>query len=317
MGLVLGAGGSVGGAFHAGVLAALQEATGWDPRRATVVVGTSAGSITGTGLRLGLSAADGLARAEGRPLSREGTRLMAPIGAVAATPSAETDGRRFRSPTDVAATLARAALRPLAARPTAVIAGLLPGGTNGTQIISDSVGALVGDRWPDDPLWICAVRQRDGRRVVFGRDEQPSLPAAVAASCAIPGYFRPVDVDGATYVDGGAHSPTNADVVRDLGLDLVLVSSPMSISGRGLRLAADQPTRRWARTLLDSEAVRLRRRGTAVVAFQPTAADAAVMGTNALDPSRQGPVARHVREATLRRLARPDMADRLAALRPS
>ena len=31
----------------AGVLAAISEATGWDPRRATVVVGTSAGSITG------------------------------------------------------------------------------------------------------------------------------------------------------------------------------------------------------------------------------------------------------------------------------
>ena len=45
VGLVLGAGGIAGGAFHAGVLAALEEATGWDPRRAGLVVGTSAGSI--------------------------------------------------------------------------------------------------------------------------------------------------------------------------------------------------------------------------------------------------------------------------------
>jgi len=47
VGLVLGAGGIAGGAFHAGVLAALEEATGWDPRRAALVVGTSAGSIAG------------------------------------------------------------------------------------------------------------------------------------------------------------------------------------------------------------------------------------------------------------------------------
>jgi predicted acylesterase/phospholipase RssA len=35
---VLGAGGTVGGAFHAGVLAALEEATGSDPRRASMIV---------------------------------------------------------------------------------------------------------------------------------------------------------------------------------------------------------------------------------------------------------------------------------------
>jgi len=44
IGLVLGAGGIVGHAFHAGVLGALAEVTGWDPRAAEVVVGTSAGS---------------------------------------------------------------------------------------------------------------------------------------------------------------------------------------------------------------------------------------------------------------------------------
>ncbi len=315
VGLVLGAGGAVGGAFHAGVLAALEEATGWDPRRATAVVGTSAGSITGTGLRVGLSTADGLARAEGRPLSPAGARLMAGVGAPRPSPPLEATGRRFRAPTDVAATLGRAAARPFAARPLALLAGLLPDGAVGTEVISGSIAAVADQGWPDDPLWICAVRRRDGRRVVFGRTERPPLPTAVAASCAIPGFFRPVEVDGEAHIDGGVHSPTNADVVRDLGLDLVVVSSPMSVAGRGLRMALDQPTRRWARSLLDAEAVRLRRRGTALVAFQPTVADLAVMGGDALDRSRLGPIARQARESTLRRLARPDMADRLVLLR--
>ena len=77
IGLVLGAGGVTGGAFHAGVLAALAEGTGWDPRRAEIVVGTSAGSVTAAALRAGLPAADLAARAEGRPLSAEGARILA------------------------------------------------------------------------------------------------------------------------------------------------------------------------------------------------------------------------------------------------
>ena len=56
VGLVLGAGGVVGQAYHAGVLSALYESSGWDPRSADIIVGSSAGSITGTMLRLGVGA---------------------------------------------------------------------------------------------------------------------------------------------------------------------------------------------------------------------------------------------------------------------
>src|SRR5579871_3062014 len=45
VGLVLGAGGVLGGAWLAGGLAALAEATGWDPVSASHLVGTSAGSV--------------------------------------------------------------------------------------------------------------------------------------------------------------------------------------------------------------------------------------------------------------------------------
>ena len=55
VGLVLGAGGVVGGAYHAGALAALAETAGWDARDAEVIVGTSAGSIAAAALRAGLS----------------------------------------------------------------------------------------------------------------------------------------------------------------------------------------------------------------------------------------------------------------------
>ncbi|QYG95152.1 patatin-like phospholipase family protein [Iamia sp. SCSIO 61187] len=315
VGLVLGAGGTVGGAFHSGVLAALAEATGWDPRTAQVIVGTSAGSITGTGLRAGLSAADGYARNTGGRVSPEGARLLAAVSGGGRRGGFDRTGsRRLRPARAMAATLAGAAVRPLAARPAAVLAGLAPDGVVGTDMISGGVDALTQGRWPADPLWICAVRQRDGRRVVFGRDARPPLPAAVAASCAIPSFFAPVDVDGEAYIDGGAHSPTNADVLRHEELDLVVVVSPMSIAGRGLRLAPDQLPRRWARARLDGEARRLRRRGVPLLAFQPTAEDAAVMAGNALDPAKAGPVARAARASTLRRLERPDVLDRVDRL---
>ena len=58
VGLVLGAGGVVGGAYHAGALAALSETAGWDARDADVIVGTSAGSIAAAALRAGLSGPD-------------------------------------------------------------------------------------------------------------------------------------------------------------------------------------------------------------------------------------------------------------------
>ena len=35
---------------------------------------------------------------------------------------------------------------------------------------------------------------------------------AVAASCAIPGFYHPVEIDGRRYVDGGMRSTSNLDL---------------------------------------------------------------------------------------------------------
>src|SRR6478735_7027457 len=65
--LVLGAGGTVGHAVHAGVLAALGDVCGWDARRADVVVGTSAGSVVAVLLRAGMPPADLIQRGSRLP----------------------------------------------------------------------------------------------------------------------------------------------------------------------------------------------------------------------------------------------------------
>ena len=122
-------------------------------------------------------------------------------------------------------------------------------------------------------------------------------------------------IGGTRYVDGGVHSTTNADLVAGEQPDLVLISAPMSAVRGAVRLGPTLPMRQIARLSLAREVAALRGRGITVMAFQPTSADLAEMGNDALDPSIIGPVARRVRATTAARLARSDVQDRLAALR--
>ena len=317
IGLVLGAGGMTGGAFHAGVLSALADVTGWDPRSAEIVVGTSAGSLTGAVLRAGLSVADIRNRALGRPLTAEGRRLTSRLTPPpAAGFRLRPEGPRARGRAAPAGALARMAMRPWEVRPGAVMSALLPPGRISTEMITGGMEPLFGRTWPTDPLWVCAVRLDTGRRVVFGRDgNTPSVGEAVAASCAIPSYFAPVTIDGVDHVDGGVHSPTNLDVFGGLGLDLVVVSSPMSLAGRSLpQVTADWAVRRYCRAQLDREAIAVRRRGTPVLALQPTTEVASIMGLNAMDAGRRVATVDAAYESTRRRLERADVRDRVALL---
>jgi NTE family protein len=320
IGLVLGAGGAVGHAYHSGVLAGVEEATGWDPRDAEVIVGTSAGSVVGSLLRAGFSAPDLAARATGGELSPEGLALVRRAGteagpvSIPSRPQRRGGLPRMASP----ALLARAALRPFwTNRPGVMLAGALPAGGVPTELISTGLRKIFGSDWPARDLWLTAVRLTDGRRVVFGREGGPPahVADAVAASCAIPGFFEPMTIGDVTYVDGGAHSPTNADLLTERDLDLVIVSSPMSVAGNRLRPSLDLPARRMCRLYLGQEVARIRRRGVPVVAFQPTGEDLATMGLNAMDPSRRAPVATQARQSALKKLERDDVRSAVGALR--
>lgn len=311
IGLVLGAGGVVGHAFHVGVLKALEEATGWDPRDADVIIGTSAGSHVGAYLRAGASASDLAARiaGDGAALADRGMyqRLGDPFPVPAPRPAFGLTAPRL---------IARGLTHPLTTLPGAVIAGWAPRGRVSLRAFAARINWLFPDRdWPQRPLWLPAVDLRQGRLTVFGRDGAPKtdVGTAVAASCAVPGWFTPVDVDGVPYVDGGARSLTNLDLLAAEDLDLVVVSSPMSISGAaGPRLRTGA---RWSlRLRLGQEARTVRRRGTDVVAFQPTPADVTVMGWNAMNPARRREVVRQAYESASHRLARGSAMARLAPL---
>jgi NTE family protein len=312
IGLVLGAGGVVGHAFHAGVLAALERSTGWAPDAAGVIVGTSAGSIVAALVRAGAPAADIAGASLGRELSPAGRAVYERIGRRAGLPRPGLQHADLRRGPAAPGLL----LRPWGVRPGTLGAAMLPAGRVPSEQLAAGVRNVYGSGWPGRPTWICAVGLDDGRLVVFGRDGSPpaSLADAVAASCAIPAFLTPVLIGGVRYVDGGVHSATNADQLRDAGLDLVVVSCPMGLAPEAVTYGLDVPVRVATTMRLAREVAILRRRGTEAVSFLPGRADRAAMGGNPLDPRRSAPVTKQAYESTLARLEDPSVRQRLAAL---
>ena len=140
----------------------------------------------------------------------------------------------------------------------------------------------------------------------------------MAASCAIPGFFRAVEIDGRRYVDGGLHSASNLDVLEDERLDLVIALNPMSSlhtgSPRTLGERAAFLIRQNSGKRLGSEASRLRERGTEVILIQPTVHDLDVMGTNLMSRSRRHEVIEMAVETMTDHLRETALGERLGEL---
>jgi NTE family protein len=105
-----------------------------------------------------------------------------------------------------------------------------------------------------------------------------SLVDAVAASCAVPGVWPPVTIDGRRYVDGGVRSAENADYAA--GSTRITVVAPLGLDSP---LPAEKPLL----TVLDE----LRAAGAEVALITPDEASVAAIGQNPLDPSTRTPAA--------------------------
>lgn len=312
IGLILGAGGVIGHAYHVGVLSALAEELGWDARSAEIIVGTSAGAHVGAYLRAGMPPTDLYARLLDRPLSTQGQALTSRVGPPVPVPSPRTRSIGMTAP----GLVLRGAITPMRLRPAAMIAALMPRGRVSLEPFAARVRWLFGSDWPQEPLWLPAVDLRNGRRVVFGKDGAPraDIGTAVAASCSVPGWFAPVKIGERHYVDGGVHSPTNADLLARQDLDLVIVSSPMSVARGHWRPRAALNGRGSLHLLLATEVGQIRASGTAAMTFQPTVRDLEAMGFNGMSPRQRVATAIQARESTLRRLGNRRTRDRLAML---
>lgn len=286
-GLVLGCGGTVGGAWTVGALAAVADQLGWDPREATVIVGTSSGSSIAAMLGAGVGIVELLAGQRGEQAARESVRnfFTAPP---AAFPSIPRPG--VTSPALVTHGLrARSAL--------ATASGLAPIGGGKPNFLDPVAADLAPTGWVAHPAtWVVTVDLGAARRVPFGAPSSPTVPLrhALRASWAIPGWFRPVRAHGRRYADGGILSPASADLVAPLQLDEVVLVAPMvSVGptephGAARRLEATLLRHEMSR-IVDREVSVLEAAGTRVVRVHPGAAALEVMGGNFMDPRRRMP----------------------------
>jgi NTE family protein len=110
----------------------------------------------------------------------------------------------------------------------------------------------------------------DGEFVLWNERSDVPLSGAVAASCAGPGIFPPVEVGGRRYIDGGIRSPTNADRMSGYGRVLIItamVDAELS-------------------ELLGQEASALRMAGAKVLVLVPNEASSLTIGPDRFDVSR-------------------------------
>jgi NTE family protein len=161
-------------------------------------------------------------------------------------------------------------------------------------------------RWPDKPLWLCAVDIETGRRIVLGKPGRAplaSLQKAVAASCAIPGVYSPVRVGNRTLVDGGIHSTTNLDLASRAGCRLIICAAPMAYDTAGsLPSPLTQLVRRVPARMLIDEMDAARRHGSEVLLIRPSAGELRIHGMNLMKRGGWDLVARAAYESASRQL---------------
>lgn len=310
-GLVLGGGGMLGAAWMVGALCALEEVHGVVPHKCDVLVGTSAGSVLASLLAAGVTPTELRDHQRGLPV-RTGPLAGYSWDYERATGQGRPKIPRLVPATAKAFTSSARRLRNLP--PTAVLAGFMPEGKGSLERISHLIEAITPmDEWSPHPnLWIVAMDLDESRRVAFGRAGAPAAPLAkaVMASCAIPSWFQPVEIDGHKYVDGGACSATSVDLVADMGLDEVYVLAPMA------SFILDKPTnmlarleRRWRvqvtrRALHEAEKVRAN--GAQVIMLGPGREDLEAMGGNLMDVARRLPALETSLRTSVEALRDPD-----------
>ncbi len=320
VGLVLGAGGVLGGAWLTGALHAIASETRWDPGSSDYIVGTSAGSMVGALLACGVppwfmvssppDGPTGQEAADGHSSADQAARARYPLHR----------GRPVLGPGSWRLALASLA-RPYKYSPATLLAGWLPHGPISTESLKDTVRSVCEEPWAPHPnYWPVAVDYQTGERVAFGRPDAPEaeLPDAVAASCAIPGFFRAVEIGGRRYVDGGVSSASNLDVLQGERLDLVICLNPMSSLHAGAPRTLGErialPIRQASGRRLAGEAGRLGAEGTDVLLIQPTVHDLDAMGANLMSASRRREVIQTAVQTVTNHLRESPAGEQLAAL---
>jgi NTE family protein len=259
--LVLAGGGVAGIAWETGVLLGIQDVEPGTAARIlnapTELIGTSAGAAVAAQIATGASLQD-LFDAQ---LADETAELfveidLASFGAMVA--GALSEGT---SPEDVRRRMGAIALA--ADTPT----------TKARRAVIEA--RLAVQSWGDRSLRLTTVDAETGELRVFDRDSGVGLVEAVMASCAVPGIWPVVEIEGHRYMDGGMRSGSNADLAAGANPVLIITPSteqtPMGPAVPPTELDALAPAR--------------------VRVIYADAASVASFGANPLDPAARKPAA--------------------------
>lgn len=260
--LVLGGGGVTGIAWLNGLLLGLEEG-GVDVSGFDLVIGTSAGATVAAQLTSGVSLSD-LFERQVNP-DRQVAELEPGIGSLRMllrflpVMLIRNDRDRLRR------RMGRIAMRSATVEPEVrrtVIEQRLP-----------------RHEWPGIPLAVSTIDAASGEERWLDAESGVGLVDAVAASCAVPGVWPPVLIDGRHYYDGGIPSPDNA--TRASGYGAVLILSPMGGTKAGGLVER-----------LAGEVSALERSGSRTTVLTLDGVTRAAIGRRVLDPSKRADAAR-------------------------
>lgn len=262
--LVLGGGGLVGLAWESAVVAGL-EAGGTAVHTADIIVGTSAGSLLGSQIAGG--AFDFSFERYDNPVNSRGNPPLDGLYDVLDMGVMEKIFTLWQAADPMTRTAAQQ-IGELA----------LQASTWSENNWMEEIAELHGmTSWPQRDLRLISVDASSGDRIVNHSLSAP-FNASVAASCAIPGMFPTISVNGVAQMDGGVASGTNADVVHADQPDLVIAIAPICEGTAIFGRAAEKSLLR--------ECEELEAAGARVLPITPDERDIDALGDNLMDMSR-------------------------------
>lgn len=304
--VVIGGGGAMAIGISAGIMAALAEA-GLDAHDATTAIGTSAGSTVAADLRLGRSFEDIAAQICSDTDGDE---------AVASRPAWQSRPELARRAIGSSWVLMRSVTRAALPEPPQFVQRIFPGSLLNLGEQQDWAAERYPQAWPEGRVWAVAANLDTGRRVILEADPpdgrpRANLQEALQASCAIPGLYPPVRVDGARLVDGGIRSATNADIAAKLPQRAVVVIDAIAADPRDPPVGPARLLRLWPNRQVLGEIATLRRLGHEVLLLRPGRLSLELAGMTLFSGRITSDVVEATYEAAARRIAEPDLRERL------
>jgi NTE family protein len=215
------------------------------------------------------------------------------------------------------------------------LAEALPNGLYSGSGLSDYVeDALSGEervndfRLLENELYLTATDLDTCERIVFGEEGWTDVPISKAVECStcLPLVYKPVDLKGRQFVDGGIRSTTNVDIAVEKGAKFIVVVNPLvpyvndfektiptvfgrrvrRVSDMGLPAIANQTFRLIAHQRLHQAVQQWQERypGVDIILLEPEPNDELMFGTPIMDYSRRLQIAKHGFESVTATLAK-------------